>query len=67
MTKIVYERGGHYNEDCYYDTYSLWGKNNVGYWVIKSECLYECIRCENCLTVLICRNVRTAATVIVAI
>ncbi|MEK7086145.1 MAG: hypothetical protein AAB953_03985, partial [Patescibacteria group bacterium] len=41
--------GGHYNEDCYYDTYSLWGKNNVDcYWVIKSECLYECIRCENC-------------------
>ena len=43
------------------------GKIMLMYWVIKSECLYECIRCENCLTVLICRNVRTAATVIVAI
>lgn len=41
--------GGHYNEDCYYNTYSIWGKNNVdNYWVIKSELLYECIRCENC-------------------
>lgn len=41
--------GGHFNEDCYYNTYSIWGKNNVdNYWVIKSELLYECIRCENC-------------------
>ena len=41
--------GGHYNEDCYYNTYSIWGKNNVdNLWVIKSERLYECIRCENC-------------------
>lgn len=41
--------GGHYNEDCFYNTYSIWGKNNVdNYWVIKSELLYECIKCENC-------------------
>lgn len=41
--------GGHYNEDCYYNTYSIWGKNNVdNYWVIKSELCYECINCENC-------------------
>ena len=41
--------GGHYNEDCYYNTYSIWGKNNVdNYWVIKCELCYECINCENC-------------------
>lgn len=41
--------GGHYNEDCYYNTYSLWGKNNVdNYWIIRSELCYECINCENC-------------------
>ncbi|MBU2260203.1 hypothetical protein KKC44_06415 [Patescibacteria group bacterium] len=41
--------GGHYNEDCYYCTYSLWGKNNVDcYWVNKCELCYECNHCEHC-------------------
>ncbi|MFH1218436.1 MAG: hypothetical protein V1679_01185, partial [Candidatus Peregrinibacteria bacterium] len=41
--------GGHFNEDCYYNMYSIWGKNNVdNYWIIKSELLYECINCEKC-------------------
>ncbi|MFA4930650.1 MAG: hypothetical protein WC570_02155 [Patescibacteria group bacterium] len=36
--------GGHYNENCYYNTYSIWGKNNIdNYWVWNSERLYECI------------------------
>lgn len=43
--------GGHFNEDCYYNTYSIWGKNNVdNYWVIKSELLYECIKSERCFS-----------------
>ena len=42
--------GGHYNEDCYYCTYSIWGKNNVDcYWVLHSELCYECIHCEKCM------------------
>lgn len=41
--------GGHYNEDCYYSTYSLSGKSNVDcYWALKSELCYECIEVENC-------------------
>ncbi|MBU1151284.1 hypothetical protein KJ632_00480 [Patescibacteria group bacterium] len=41
--------GGHYNEDSFYNMYSIWGKNTVdNYWVIRSELLYECIKCENC-------------------
>jgi len=41
--------GGHYNEDCYYNTYCIWGKNNVdNYWVTKSELLYQSIFCHNC-------------------
>lgn len=41
--------GGHFNEDCYYNTYSVWGKKNVdNYWVIKSELLYECIKSDLC-------------------
>jgi len=41
--------GGHYNEDSYYCTYSIWSKNTVDcYWVMRSERLYQCIKCENC-------------------
>lgn len=41
--------GGHYNEDCYHNTYSIWGKNNVdNHWVIRSELLCQCVKCENC-------------------
>ncbi len=41
--------GGHYNEDCYYNTYCIWGKNNLdNYWLMRSELCYECIKCENC-------------------
>lgn len=41
--------GGHFNQDCYYNTYSIKGKNNVdNYWVINSELLYMSAHCENC-------------------
>ncbi|PIZ73089.1 hypothetical protein COY07_02280 [Candidatus Peregrinibacteria bacterium CG_4_10_14_0_2_um_filter_43_11] len=41
--------GGHYNEDCYFCTYSLYGKNNVDcYWIPYSELCYECIHCDHC-------------------
>lgn len=43
--------GGHYNEDCYHNTYSIWSKNSVdNYWVIRSELLYECIKCDHCFS-----------------
>ena len=41
--------GGHWNEECYYNTYSLSGKSNMdNYWVFKSELLYECVNCFDC-------------------
>lgn len=41
--------GGHYNQDCYYNTYSVEGKDNIdNYWIWKSERLYECVDCVNC-------------------
>jgi hypothetical protein len=41
--------GGHYNEDCYYCTYSIWGKNNVDcFWILHSELCYECMYCDYC-------------------
>ncbi|MCX6807264.1 MAG: hypothetical protein NTZ80_00420, partial [Patescibacteria group bacterium] len=49
--------GGHYNEDCYYCTYSIHGRNNVDcYWVIKSELLYQCIQCNNCYNCVYLQN-----------
>ena len=41
--------GGHYNEDCYYNTYCIWGKNCVdNYWLLHSELCYECINSDHC-------------------
>ncbi|MBU0648337.1 hypothetical protein KJ855_04110 [Patescibacteria group bacterium] len=36
--------GGHFNENCYYCTFSLEGRKNIdNYWVWKNENLYECV------------------------
>lgn len=41
--------GGHFNEDCYYNTYSLKGAKNIdNYFVWGSNNLYECLFCNNC-------------------
>ncbi|MDP2630873.1 MAG: hypothetical protein Q8P56_05720 [Candidatus Uhrbacteria bacterium] len=50
--------GGHFNEDCYYNTFSLYGKNNVdNYWVYHSELLYESSDCHTCYRCFFCRNI----------
>ena len=49
--------GGHFNEDCYYNTFSLYGKNNVdNYWVYRSELLYESSDCHSCYRCFFSRN-----------
>lgn len=41
--------GGHFNEDCYYNTYCFSGKNNMdNYWLANSELCYMCLHSENC-------------------
>ena len=54
--------GGHFNEDCYYNTYCMKGKNNVdNYWLIDSELCYMCVNCEKCYSSTYlqdCSNVR---------
>jgi len=52
-----YNAGGHFNEDCFYNTYAIWCKDTVdGYWVIKSEVCYECIQCERCFNLNFCQD-----------
>ena len=49
--------GGHFNEDCYYNTYSIYSKDTVdGYWIIKSELCYECVQCERCFECDFCQD-----------
>ncbi len=49
--------GGHWNEDCYYNTFSLHGKNNVdNYWVIHCEYMYESIDCHSSYRCFYSRN-----------
>ncbi len=41
--------GGHFNQDCYYNTYSHQGKNNVdNYWLFSCELCYMCVHCDVC-------------------
>lgn len=52
-----YNAGGHFNEDCYYNTYAIWSKDTVdGYWDIKCEVCYECIQCERCFDCDFCQD-----------
>ncbi|MBI4836444.1 MAG: hypothetical protein HY817_04255 [Candidatus Abawacabacteria bacterium] len=54
--------GGHFNEDCYYNTYCIKGKNNVdNYWLMSSELCYMCLHSESCYQssyLQFCQNVR---------
>ncbi len=41
--------GGHFNQDCYYNTYSFNGKNNIdNYWIWYCENLYNSLNCAKC-------------------
>ncbi|MEK9147582.1 MAG: zinc-ribbon domain containing protein [Patescibacteria group bacterium] len=41
--------GGHYNEDCAYNTYALRSRNVFdNYWIFNSENCYNSINCVNC-------------------
>ena len=49
--------GGHWNEDCYYNTFSISGKNNVdNYWVLNCEYMYESIDCHTSYRCFYSRN-----------
>lgn len=54
--------GGHFNEDCYYNTYSFNGKNNAdNYWINQCELCYMCSHCDQCYHsthLTYCQNVR---------
>lgn len=50
--------GGHFNENCYYDTFCLNGKECVdNYWVHESELLYECSDAEKSYNCFFSRNI----------
>lgn len=41
--------GGHWNQNCYYNTYALHGKDCAdNYWIFQCELLYESMNCEQC-------------------
>jgi hypothetical protein len=41
--------GGHFNEDCYYNTYALKSKNCAdNYWAFDNELVYESINPQHC-------------------
>lgn len=45
--------GGHYNEDCAYNTYAIRCKDVFdNYWQLQSELCYENVNCERCSRVL---------------